>query len=757
MPRSPNVGRRVQTADLIFAGFLIAYACVSLTLIPFDFTDLCYLFSLEQHRWVTQEWVHPIYVPALRAFAEALGLLGYHGHMLVPVEMLNVAASTAAFALLYSLARRFPGSALTAAATLAVAALSIGFWSATLRSTPYALALLCQTLSLRQLISELPAPPRRYALAGVFAGLAMGLHASAMALGPVAIVCALFEPDPARTPQATLRRVASFGAAMLAVVLAAWTVFLVYNGIGPEYFQRQDFHSTWIGIEQVPGRSIYTNDSLATQFGDFADVMRYQVGLVLLLAIALLPFAFIRRRWAGASLTAFERRLTTAAAANFAAIAGFFALNGSHNGFIFASVTLVPVLIAVALRGSWLGLAAVLLLGGPGTRQNIGAITQAGAQGANDPQLAEVNYLERILGPHDVLLTPGSPFPEMLYLSHVNIFEISPGEPTHPGNEVPVLHPGVALRGRIAWWLDHGVRVFYALGDTVTDFTGDLGGAEKEHQIFWRPEIAAHERVQALEAIRTGLESSGLVVREALVSPRGERYGEVRLAEATAPLQPPTASPALAASELSLSSSLGPWGNDDPMLPRRAQFLGELAAAVPGDPWLACDVMDLICQGQPQRNGAPIPCHPIPGCDESVGRPVMALARTEPNDERRQHVRQPPAPHLGPAVGSLLQAAADHALQPVVQNGLTVTRVDIHDDAIEVGVHDAHDAAYAVTLALPSAKHGARPDGRGRNFVFYLSPSSGISRDAATALLASAALFDEAIPESALNSAVPRE
>src|ERR1035437_2643072 len=119
---STRTQRRIEPADVVFALFLLAYALVSISLIPFDFTDLSYLFSLEQGRWVTQEWVHPIYVPTARLFSGVLGLFGYHEHMLVPLELLNLAAAMTAFALLYCLARRVPSRSLAAAFTLGVAA-----------------------------------------------------------------------------------------------------------------------------------------------------------------------------------------------------------------------------------------------------------------------------------------------------------------------------------------------------------------------------------------------------------------------------------------------------------------------------------------------------------------------------------------------------------------------------------------------------------------------------------------------------------
>src|SRR4029077_1047043 len=106
----------------------------------------------------------------------------------------------------------------------------------------------------------------------------------------------------------------------------------------------------------------------------------------------------------------------------------------------------------------------------------------------------EVRFLDRTLGDGDVLLPPGSPFPELLYLSHLNLFEVWMGERTHRGSEVPVLHPGKALRARIAWWLEKGSRLVYALGDESTDFSGDLGGAEQVGQVLRREHEAARGR-----------------------------------------------------------------------------------------------------------------------------------------------------------------------------------------------------------------------------------------------------------------------
>ena len=619
---------------MAFGIFLIAYAAVSQSFIPYDFTDLCYLFSLERGTWVPQEWVHPIYVPTLRVLSGLVGAFGHQGHMLVPVELMNVAVASTAYALLYWLARRVSGPSFAAVAAIAIAATSTGFWSATLRSTPYALALLCQVIALSLLVSDRPVGPRRYMLAGAFAGLAMGYHASAMALGVAALVCALFEPDPARTRGDTVARIAGFGGAMVATAIAAWGGFLAYNGLDADRLSRQDPHATFLGIEQVPNTSIYTSGSATAQISSFIATMSFQAGVVVRVAAVMLVLALVRRVWTRRSLASAERRLALAAAGNFAGIAGFFVINNTHNGFIFAALTLVPVVIAAVIGRSWVGLALLVYLALPGTVDNVHRMMQAGTQGANDPQLAEVRFLEQTLHDRDVLLTAGSPFPEMLYLSHLNVFEISAAGPTHPGSEVPVLQPGEALRARVAWWLGRGSRVLYALGDDSTDFTGDVNGAEKEHQIFWRDETTARERAPVLHELRAALEASGIALRDTLTSPRGNRYAEIGIRESAPRALPPgLVASAETSRELRTRLVARANGSDDPELRGRIRFLTALEAASPDDPWLVCDWMAVTCEWEVEHDGKRTACRPVRGCDERIGQEIALQPRPPPQSD----------------------------------------------------------------------------------------------------------------------------
>ncbi len=626
MPSGTVRERRITAADVLFLAFLGEHVVLSVARIPFDFTDLCYLFSLEEGRWVPQEWVHPIYVSTLGLLSGVLGLFGYHGHMLVPVEYLNVAATTAGFVLLYRLARRFPGSSLAAVLALAVTALCVGFQNAAIRPTPYALAFLFQTLSLSLLVSDLPVAPHRYGLAGVAAGVSMGFHASAMALAAVAVACALFEPDPARIWRTTLLRISLFAAGMLATAIACWATFLAYHSIGADYFRHQDFQSTFLGVEQVPGTSIYTSRSVSAQLSSFITMMGYQSGVLVRLGLAVAALAIVLRVFRGQSLLPAERRLAIATGANFAAIAGFFLINNTHNGFIFASFTLIPVLAAVTIRGSWVGLAALIALAASPTRDNVQHILAAHLQGENDPQLAEARFLDNLLQPRDVLLTPGTPFAEMLYLAHLNMFEVSTGKPAREGGpEVPVLRPGPVLRARVVWWLAHGGRVFYARGDDSTDFSGDVTGAEKEQQIFWRPETAARERAPVLDGLRAAIEACGLGLQDGVTSPRGKRYAEVRLEDSSAPVASPPPTPVIPATEL-MTLFVNDAGDVSAReFEHRAEFLVALDRFIPDDPWRACDVMELICEARPRVGSVRLSCQALPGCEQWIN-PLQAEA-----------------------------------------------------------------------------------------------------------------------------------
>ena len=107
---------------------------------------------------------------------------------------------------------------------------------------------------------------------------------------------------------------------------------------------------------------------------------------------------------------------------------------------------------------------------------------------------------------------------------------------------------------------------------------------------------------------------------------------------------------------------------------------------------------------------------------------------------------------LTPAAGRVLEElVAAGALRPVLGNELTLERVDLTADQIELGIQDRNGHSYLITLALRNSM-GSTPDGKGTHFLFYLAASPDPPNlQAKTALLAAAALFDQAVPATLLE------
>lgn len=626
--RSRDRGRSVDDGSRLLRPLHVAMVTVALALfaasswaaIPYDYCDLSYLFSLEDGRWAPQEWMHPLWVPLLDGYRSLLGLFGFHGHMLVPVEVLNVGIAVAALLLLFTLVRRVTGDTFLALAAMLTTAACNGFWSASVRPTPYALAFSCVSASLALLVSDDPVTPRRYAAAGAVAGLAMGLHASAMALGPMALICAMREPDPARTRAKTLARTAAFGAAMITSAFACWALFIARNHITLDYFHNTPFSTAFAGIEQVPGTSIYSSHDPLRQVTQLAGTLVRENRVLCVIAAAMILLALGLRLASvhQAAMTPAQRRLATAAGANLAMLGTFFLINNTHNGFVFTSLALVPAALAALAarlrqgRMLFLGLAAIPII-------RMAVIAVPGARGAEGPGardriLSEVRFLGEQLGPKDVVLTPGCPFPEMQYDAPITLIEVRASGVEDGSCEVPRACIDRTLHDRVAWWTANGSRVLFALGDDVTDFGGkgagadNPNGAEKVSQIFWDPRLAAPERALHFTDVRAALDAAGLTLGTVITSPDGERYAEVEPRQTGVTGTTPTAVPFTATE---LRSAVG---DRDPNLSYRARILVDMAAALPGDPWSACDRVQLACEGGVWRKGAPL-CVPIAGCN----------------------------------------------------------------------------------------------------------------------------------------------
>jgi hypothetical protein len=107
---------------------------------------------------------------------------------------------------------------------------------------------------------------------------------------------------------------------------------------------------------------------------------------------------------------------------------------------------------------------------------------------------------------------------------------------------------------------------------------------------------------------------------------------------------------------------------------------------------------------------------------------------------------------LTPALSKVFEdLAARGALQRVLHDQFTLERIDVRQNQIELEIKDEARQPYAITLTLLEVNN-AKPDGRGRHFLFYLgTPAARPNPQARTALLAAAAVVDEAILENVLQ------
>jgi tetratricopeptide (TPR) repeat protein len=465
----------VQKASgrLILAAGILAWAWSTARLFPFDFEDIGYLFSLQGMQWADSEWTHPLYVPLLHPYAALLRLAGWSGRMLVPCELLNVAAGAATLLLLGLWAESLCGSSLIAAAATLLLAFSEGFTVGCLRTAPYAPAALLTVVSAILLLEGRPASAgKRWAASGAAAGLAAGLHLGALALPAAVFVWARSSVRPPKERTARLLRYsAGFGAALA----ASFAVFVWVHSVSPSALLAKNPRDFFHGIEQVPGTSIYSNPSPARQALDYLRTLLKQGegGIAVLFALAAVLFAARRRNGERDAAEAF-------AFVSSAAFAAFFALNNSQNGFIFSSLLLAPVAVALefsrrrrlgqffAALGLWLAAGAAR-----------GALDSAACPDSNsDPRLSEASFLDRTLGKDGLLLLTGCPERELFYHASIRgvVVAEQPSAAAWNTCPIPVVAADARLRARIDYYRARGSGVLLALrpGPSVP-----LHGAER--------------------------------------------------------------------------------------------------------------------------------------------------------------------------------------------------------------------------------------------------------------------------------------
>ncbi|MFH2203936.1 MAG: tetratricopeptide repeat protein [Elusimicrobiota bacterium] len=512
--------------------------------------------------------MHPLYVPVLGALRGMLGLAGYHGRMLVPAEMLNIVAAALTLTGLFLDAERRSRDGIAAALCVLLLGYSAqGFWTHSLRASPYALGAACVTASLL-LLGGLPGSwkaPARFAAAGAVAALAAGFHTAAISLLPVAVCASLWEVRAGGWRR--LRPFACFFAAFVPVLAAIYALFIYWHGAGTDMFALGGFGDLFRAAESIPGTSIYTSASLRAQAAGFGRSLFMEHGAAVLpLLVIVLLLAIVSRdrdglRWLQ------RNRGVRLAFASFLFFSLFFLINNNRNSFIFAAVLLLPLPLAMTLaRFPWTrGVFAVICL--PLLALNAQHIWNSEFGPDNDPILAESRFLRSRLGERGVALTPGCPFPEMLYDGHLNFIRIGGGEDREC--EVPAAVPGPALGGRIERYLHAGRTVFFAPG-------GDRPAGIREGDDFPRGRQISQPAVGGLAAARSL--AGGFRLPRRHVSPQGRVYWELA-ARATSPIPDPAdfSPEAAGAQRLARNFTAEPW------IRRRVEYLRAWVAAAPED------------------------------------------------------------------------------------------------------------------------------------------------------------------------------
>lgn len=477
---------------LILAG-LAVWARQSWSLLPYNYLDLAYLFSLEQGFILTQVWVHPLFLPLLKAFAALLRLFGHSGHMLMPLEALNAAAGAATVAGLYAVLERRGDEPLRAAGLLLALAFSHGFWEGTLRPTPYALTGACLAASLL----AMTASPARVGLAGAAAGAAAGLHLSALALLPAGWLCLEKEKR--------LRFASGF------VLALAGSYALLLRAAPAELLRLPSFDKLFLGVEQMPGSSLYSNPRLWGQASDYLGTLARHGGAAGLLVLAAALAGWFMKRP--------EPREVRAGWLASLAFAAFFLINNSQNGFVYSSVlSLAPAAVMAPLP--W---AASVGLAAAGTAAAaVGAARGLPDSWKDDAQFVEARFISRLVGPRGLLAVPGCPAQELFYQDFFPVLDIGPAPSPEPCLAPYSAQPAPRLERALA----AGRRVWVSFGDLDTDFDGDLSGVQKLHQVFETPMLRAEERRRFARERRAALERTLLLSGPAL-SPAGRAYWEL--------------------------------------------------------------------------------------------------------------------------------------------------------------------------------------------------------------------------------------
>ncbi|MBI5884358.1 MAG: hypothetical protein HZB91_14780 [Elusimicrobia bacterium] len=522
----PRSWTELNLGRALFLAGLACWAAIGASLLPFDASDLCYLLALDEGSWRVQELVHPVFVPLLGLYRGLLGAAGLQGNMLMPLAWLNLCGAAASLGILFLLAERLRRDSLPSAlAVLGFAFSAAGFWVACLRPTPYSLTVLCLTASAWALARE-GSFPGRLRLAGVLSGLACGLHLACVSV----IVPAAFHAWPRLPERRRVRGLAAwFLGPMAGALLACYVVLFWYHGLDPRRALDMGGPGLLASVEQVPTTSLWSNLHPWTLAANYAETMRVQGGLFL----GLLALALGLKAAAGELRSGLSRLRSTGALGLMAAYAlsfsAFFIINNTRNGLAFAALIPLPLLLAGLAPAKPLFLAAFALLACLQGARGTAEVLAHESGKSRDPILSEASFLSSELGPADILLVPGCPFPEISYLTKTRLVPVAPPLMPADAAEFPALRcsgkPVERLdAAALSRMLESGGRALFTAGEASDPRDLDVSGDFKKRQVFMPFETSRQGQERALAAFLPLLPRSRL---RKVTSPQGRVYIEL--------------------------------------------------------------------------------------------------------------------------------------------------------------------------------------------------------------------------------------
>ncbi len=284
----------------------------------------------------TLEPFHTLYMPLVTGARRLWELCGAAPPALPGIQAVSLLAGAANIVLLHRVVRRATGSADAALGAALILAVSANLWSWGLMTTSYTLSTLCLLAAADRLVARERLGARDAAWAGLWIGCAAGLDTAA----GVAALAAAWELERRRDSAADPASVRSeFAAAAAAPVLIGLALFARrLSVLGWPFPPTPAGLIASLPYDIVP---LWKSRDLVGQIRGWA-ASTAPLDAPLWAAAAVVAWAWkSARTWS-------EKALCRFGAALWALTSFFFFVNDPHNRFVYAGMTLLPGLFALA-------------------------------------------------------------------------------------------------------------------------------------------------------------------------------------------------------------------------------------------------------------------------------------------------------------------------------------------------------------------------------------------------------------------------